>query len=62
MTFTSYADPFTQQTQVGGSGPSLQANDNGNNPSSWLFSVSATDADGRNTTAKEPFSLVVYSH
>jgi hypothetical protein len=60
--FTSYADPFAQQTQVGGGSPSLAAHDSGNSTSSWLFKVTAVDANNQTTTVTEPFTLVVYAH
>jgi hypothetical protein len=55
--FTSYADPFTQQTQVGGASSSLAAHDGGQSTSSWIFSVTAVDGDHRTTTVSEAFGL-----
>jgi hypothetical protein len=57
--FTSYADPFTEQTQVGGTSSSLASHAGGLSTSSWLFSVTAVDAENRSTTVSEPFGLVV---
>jgi hypothetical protein len=57
--FTSYADPFIQQTLVGGASSSLASQAGGQSTSSWLFSVTAVDAQNRSTTSGEPFGLVV---
>jgi hypothetical protein len=60
--FTSYADPFTQQTQVGGPSPSLAAYDGGQSTSAWLFSVTAVDANNHSTSVSLPFTLLDTTH
>jgi hypothetical protein len=60
--FTSYADPFTQQTLVGGGSSSLAGDAGGQGTSAWLFSVTATDANNQVTVVSEPFTLVISNH
>jgi hypothetical protein len=59
--FTSPASPFTERTQVGGAGNSLAAYDGGQNPSSWIFVVTAVDANNQITVVEVPFTLMVGS-
>jgi hypothetical protein len=58
MTFSSYANPFAQDTQVGGSA-SLESQNEGQSVSNWTFSVTATDGNHLTTVATEPFTLLV---
>jgi hypothetical protein len=60
--FASYTDPFAEQTQVGGATSSLAAFDGGQSTSSWLFSVTAVDANNQATAVSQPFTLVVTNH
>jgi hypothetical protein len=60
MTFTSYANTFTQQTQVGGPGSSLAAYNGGQNPSNWVFLVTAVDVYNQSTVAQATFTLALH--
>jgi hypothetical protein len=60
--FTTYTDPFVEQTQVGGTSSSLAAFDGGQSTSSWLFSVTAVDANNQVTAVSQPFTLIVTMH
>jgi hypothetical protein len=60
--FTSYANTFAQQTQVGGTGPSLATYGGSQNPSSWVFVVTAVDVNNQSTVAQASFTLLVTGH
>jgi hypothetical protein len=56
MTFGTYADPFSQNTAVGGVGSLSVCGGRGG---AWNFLVTATDAAKQTTTLSVPFTLVV---
>jgi hypothetical protein len=56
--FTTYADPFSQNTAVGGLG-SLSVCGGRGGGGAWHFLVTATDQAKQTTTLSVPFTLVV---